>query len=232
MDEHLRQELIEYLSGFVTENKLNKFEEVLSFRTRHITVVLEDIFQPHNASAVMRSCDLFGVQDVHIIENSNRFTVNPGVTVGSSKWLNLNRYNKRGEDNTTACLNHLKEKGYRIVATTPHCDDVLLPDLSIEKPFALLYGTEETGLSDRAMELADEYMKIPQVGFTESFNISVSVALSLYDVAHRVWASGIDWQLSEEERIELRLRWLRKVVRRYQSLEDHFFATREQSSEE
>lgn len=226
MDTKTRQELMDYLSGFITENKLAKFEEVLASRTRYVTVALENIFQPHNASAVMRSCDLFGVQDVHIIENSNRFTVNPGVTVGSSKWLNLHRYNNREQDNTAPCLLGLKEQGYTIVATTPHQDDVLLRDLPVDEPIALVYGTEETGLSETALELADVYMKIPQVGFTESFNISVSVALSLYDIVERVRASDVAWQLSEEEKTELRLAWMRKVVKRFRNLEDRFFENR------
>ncbi|MCB2199256.1 RNA methyltransferase [bacterium] len=227
MDPKTRQELIDFLSGFVTDNKLAKFDEVLAYRTRYVTVALENIYQPHNASAVMRSCDLFGVQDVHIIENTNRFTVNPGVTVGSSKWLNLHRYNTRERDNTAPCLVGLKQQGYTIVATTPHQDDVLLPDLPIVKPIALVYGTEDTGLSDTALELADVYMKIPQVGFTESFNISVSVALSLYDIVQRVRDSDVEWQLSEEEKTELRLAWLKKVLKRFQNLEGQFFAARE-----
>lgn len=226
MENEIRRELMEYLAGFVTENKLRKFDDVLASRTRHVTVVLEDIFQPHNASAVMRSCDLFGVQDVHVIENTNRFTVNPGVTVGATKWLNLHRHRQRGADNTTACLTSLKEQGFRIVATTPHRNDVQLPDLPIDKPFALIYGTEETGLSETALNLADEFVKIPQVGFTESFNISVSVALSLYDVMQRIWRSDLDWHLREEERRELRDAWVKKVLSRHQALAKRFFADR------
>jgi len=226
VDKALQQDLIRYLTGFITDNKRDKYEEVLALRTRYITVVLEDIFQPHNASAVMRSCDLFGVQDIHVIENTNRFTVNPGVTVGSSKWLSLNRYNQRDADNTTACLSQLRARGYRIVATTPHRQDCLLHDLPVDKPFALLFGTEETGLSETALNLADEFVRIPQVGFTESFNISVSVALTLYDTTQRLRQSGLPIGLSEEEKAEIRLAWLRKSIRRSKMLEERFFEER------
>jgi len=226
LDSKTRADLIDYLGEFITDNKREKFEEVLKYRTRHVTVVLEDIYQPHNASAVIRSCDLFGVQDLHVIENSNRYTLNPGVTVGSSKWVSLNRYNKRDEDNTAPCLRILKEKGYRVVATTPHRDDIMLPDLPVDKPLALVYGTEDTGLSEQALELADEYVRIPQVGFTESFNISVSVALSLYDVIQRLWNTDVDWKISEDERLELKLSWMRKVLARHKGLEDRFWESR------
>src|SRR5688572_25411329 len=127
----MSKELIAYLSGFVSENRKKKFEEVIRFRTRHITIALEDIYQPHNASAVLRSCDCFGIQDVHIIENRNAYTVNPDVALGSSKWLNLYKYNQQ-EENTLSCIRSLKDKGYRLVATTPHTD-TSITELSIEK---------------------------------------------------------------------------------------------------
>lgn len=226
MDRATEIELLEYLSGFITDHKLRRFEQVLAQRTRHATVVLEDIFQPHNASATIRSCDLFGVQDLHVIEMRNRYTVNPGVAVGASKWVNLIRYGKRGEDNTTRCFQDLKEKGYRIVATTPHRDDVLIDELDITSPYALVFGTEETGLSETALDLADEYVRIPQVGFTESFNISVSVALCLYETTRRLRASSVNWRLSDEEIFQLRLAWARKVVRNSAMLEKEYLAGR------
>ncbi len=226
MDLQTQLDLMDYLAGFLTEHKLERFEEVISNRTRHVTVVLEDIFQPHNASAVTRSCDCFGIQDLHVIENRNRYTVNPGVTVGSSKWVTLNRYNKQDENNTIDSINSLKEKGYRIVATTPHRDDVMLPELPIDQPFALIFGTEETGLTETALEMSDEFMRIPQVGFTESYNISVSVSLCLYDIMSRVWKSDLDWHLSDAEKRDIKITWMRKVLARHKGLEDRFWEQR------
>lgn len=217
-----RRQLIGYLGDFVTENKMEKFSRVLPTRTRHITIALEDIYQPHNASATVRTCDLFGIQDLHVIENRNHYTLSPGVSVGASKWVTLHRYNQRGEDNTSACIMGLKEAGYRIVATTPHHDEVLLHDLPVDRPLALLFGTEETGLSDRALEQAEEYVKIPQVGFTESFNISVSVALVLYELTQRLRASDVDWRLSEEEQEILLLTWMQKTLSRFPQLVHNF----------
>ena len=212
---------LNHLISFVSENKQNKFEQVLNNRTRHLTVVLEDIYQPHNASAVLRSCDCFGVQDVHIIENRNKYNVNPHIAVGSAKWLNLNYHNQQKE-NTVACINELKAKGYTIVATTPHKDDVLLPELPIDKPIALMFGTELEGLTDVALEHADVFMRIPMYGFTESFNISVSAALCLQSITERLRKSQIKWQLSEDEKDAIKLEWAKKVVRNWKGYEKEF----------
>ena len=219
--------MLNYLLGFVSQNKQNKFDEVIQNRTRYLTVVLEDIYQPHNASAVLRSCDCFGIQDVHIIENQNTFHVNPDVALGSSKWLNLIKYNQK-VNNTPEAMKQLKSKGYRIVATTPHKDDVDLQDLDLEKgPVAMVFGTEMRGLTDEGLALADEYMKIPMYGFTESFNISVSAALCLFYLTEKLRASAINWQLSEAEQVEVKLAWARQVIKRSDLLEKKFLETGE-----
>src|SRR5690606_12525524 len=145
---------------------------------------LENLFQPHNASAVLRSCDGFGIQDIHIIENYNKYKPNREIDMGSSKWLNTIKY-KEKENNTVECIRHLKSKGYKIVATTPHENDCLIDDLPLDQPTALLFGTELTGLTKEALNEADAFVKIPMFGFTESFNISVSVALALYSVTQK-----------------------------------------------
>jgi tRNA (guanosine-2'-O-)-methyltransferase len=218
----IKQALFDYLAGFITENKLSKFEEIIQLRTRYITVVLEDIYQPHNASAVLRSCDCFGVQDVHIIENQNKYTLNPDVALGSSKWLNLNFYSGL-ENNTPLALESLREKGYRIIATTPHKDDVTLHELPLDKgPIALVFGTEMRGITGSALELADEYMKIPMYGFTESFNISVSAAITLFYLTEQLRKSAIKWRLSDEEMLTTKLQWAREVVKRSDLIEKDF----------
>lgn len=208
-----KQVLINYLKEFVTEKRFETFNKVLDQRTRYITVVLEDIFQGHNASAVLRSCDCFGVQDIHTIENSNEFMANPEVALGASKWLCLNHHNKL-ENNTLATINYLKNKNYRIVATTPHTNDCEINDLSLEKgKIALFFGSELPGLSETVMDNADEFVKIPMVGFTESFNISVSAALSLYDLTGRLRKSSIDWGLSEKEKTDILFEWLKNSIK-------------------
>ena len=219
----IKKALAAYLSGFMTDDRNRLFDRIIKHRTRYITVVLEDIYQPHNASAVLRTCDCFGIQDVHIIENRYEYNLNPDVALGSSNWLSLKRYNT-GSDNTTGCLEMLKQEGYRIVATTPYANDTLLTDFDIEAgKFALVFGTEKEGLSTVAKNLADEFVKIPMYGFTESFNISVSAALSLFHLSEKMRHSSIEWHLTEEERVDVQLDWMRYSIRDSSLIEKKFF---------
>lgn len=215
------EELYAKLSSFVSDNKRALFERIASERTRHVTVVLEDIYQPHNASAVVRTCDLLGVQDIHIIENRNKYVMNPDVTLGSSKWTDMHRYREH-EDNSAACIARLQAAGYRIVATTPRADSFTPNDIPLDGPLAFCFGTELTGLSDGFMRAADTHLRIPMYGFTESYNISVSAAITLYTVMERLRASSVDWRLGADDLIALKLSWARKVVHSAQHLEERF----------
>ncbi|MCH2234138.1 MAG: RNA methyltransferase [Crocinitomicaceae bacterium] len=218
------KELLDFLLNHITEERAELFEQVAAQRTKYLTVALEDLFQPHNASAVMRSCDCFGVQDLHIIENRNTFAPNKEIAMGSSKWLNLHRHNTKDADNTTGCINALKAQGYKVVATTPHTDDCTLEELDISQPIALLFGTEKSGLTENALSQADEYVRIPMYGFTESFNISVSAALSLFSVTERIRKSDVNWQLSEAEQISLKIEWAKRTLKSAKELEKRFYA--------
>ena len=226
MKQKTSKELRDYLFSFISENKQHLFETIIENRSRHLTVVLENIYQPHNASAVLRSCDLFGVQDVHIIENSNEYTLSDEVAMGSSKWLTLKKYNET-ENNTIACFDALRKEGYKIVATTPHTNDVLIADLPIDQNTALVFGTELTGLSEVAMENADAFVKIPMYGFTESFNISVSAALSLYQFTENMRKSDVDWTLSEEEKIEIQIAWAMNTIKKSEMIVEDFLSKSE-----
>ena len=200
--------LIEYLKEFSVEKRIARFEDVLENRTRKFTVALENIYQPHNTSAVLRSCDCFGIQDVHIIENDHEYEVNPDIALGSAQWLTVNRYNKTG-NNTVECINNLKSQGYKVYGTTPHTNDQLISEIPADQKTALVFGTEQHGLSDIAMENVDGYVKIPMYGFTESFNISVSVALCLHEYSERMRkVEGYSWKITEEEKDELMVKWL------------------------
>ncbi len=197
----------------MTEKRFDLFNKVVAARTRQITIALEDIYQPHNASAVLRSCDCFGIQDVHIIENNNEYDVNPDVALGASKWLNLNKYNEK-ENNTMEAINTLRADGYRIVATTPHTDDVDLHDFDLGKgKVALFFGTEQDGLSDAVLDNADEFMKTPMHGFTESFNISVSAAIIMHHLTLKL-REGTGWSLSTEEKEEIMVDWLKTTIKK------------------
>ncbi len=215
----MEKKITEYLSGYVTRERLVLFDKVLTFRTRYITVVLEDIYQPQNASAVLRSCDCFGIQDVHIIENRNQFILNPHVELGSARWLTLKKHNRKN-NNSKEALRALKAEGYRIVATSPHTHDTLLEnfDLSTGKT-ALVFGSEMPGISENILEEADEFLNIPMVGFTESLNISVSAAIILHSLTEKLRKSKkINWELTPEEKESLKLEWLQQSIKKSELL--------------
>ncbi|WP_079738862.1 RNA methyltransferase [Polaribacter sp. KT 15] len=213
--------LLQYFETFLTEKRKLLFKKILEERTRHFTVVLEDIYQPHNASAVVRTCDIFGIQDVHTIENKYNNSVSRHVAKGSQKWLNQYRYRNDG-DNTKTCLNGLKEQGYQIIATTPHNDSCLLHDFDITKKSAFVFGVEAEGVSDYVMDTADGFLKIPMVGFTESLNISVAAAIILQDVTTKLRNSNLDWKLSEEEKNIIYFDWVKKTIKNVDKIEEHY----------
>lgn len=202
------QELISFLEQFITPERLDRFNQILNNRISHMQVVLEDIYQAHNASAVLRSCDCFGVQEVNFIENKNNLRISEDVAMGSTQWLSINRFNKPNTNNTADCLDQLKARGYKIVATTPHTNDVILKDFNVGEPFALVFGTEITGLSQTAMEKADAFLRIPMYGFTESFNISVTVALCLYELTEKIRSQVSKFGYENKMRDEIYLKWL------------------------
>lgn len=213
IDDLQQKALIEYLAKFITAHKLEKMEEVLAWRTRHITVVIEDVFKSHNASAVIRNCDAAGIQDLHIIENHSKYKVNPYVTRGSSQWVNLIRYNQPDEHNTQRCFESLKAQGYLIGATIPGKEGISLEELPINKKVALIFGNEFTGLSSWAMDHADFKLSLPMFGFTDSYNISVTAAICLHHLVRKLHQSQISWGLSEKEKEKIRLAWYKKAVR-------------------
>lgn len=214
--------LMSFLSEMVNENRLDLLERNMDLRTRYLTVVLEDIYQPHNASAVLRTCDGLGIQDVHIIENRNKYSINPDVELGTAQWLSLYKYNDE-KNNTLRAITHLKREGYRIVATTPHTDDIELPDFDIGKgKTAILFGTEMKGISKLARDNADEFLRIPMFGFAESYNISVSAAMVLYNLRMKLNGSGSDWKLKEDERELIRFQWIKNSVKNANIIEKDF----------
>lgn len=217
-----KQQLCTYFRALKLEKRNALMDRILNDRTRYITVVLENIYQPHNASAVLRSCDCFGIQDVHIIENSYQYELNPHVSLGAAQWLNLYRYNTL-ENNTLAGIQNLKKAGYRIVATTPGNEAKPVNDFDVLKgKFALLFGTEKFGLTTEAASMADEFIKIPMYGFTESFNISVSVSLCLFHFTERIRSENAKWQLSEVEQTDIYLQWFRNTIANSEMIERKF----------
>ncbi len=214
-------EFLNFLEDFVSEKRKETFHKVLENRTRHFTVVLEDIFQPHNSSAVIRSCDIFGLQDVHIIQNKYSSKVSRHVAKGSQKWLNIKKYNQTAT-NTQDCLDTLRNNGYQIIATTPHNDSCVLHEFDITKKAAFVFGVEKEGVSEYTMNQADGFLKIPMVGFTESLNISVAAAIILQDVTTKLRASEIDWKLSEKEKEILYADWIQKSIKSIKKITERY----------
>jgi tRNA (guanosine-2'-O-)-methyltransferase len=220
----MNQQLIDYLEGFLTEGRLSLFHKILSVRTNYLTIVLEDFYQTQNTSAAIRTADCFGIQNVHIIENKNNFQVNPNVVRGATNWVTVNRYDS-STMNTPEAFEKLRGEGYRIVVATPHAHDVALEDFDLSKgKTAIVFGCERPGLTSFAQEHADEYMKIPMFGFTESLNVSVSVAIVLHHLTHQLRSSNvIKWQLTESEKQKILLDWLRISIKRVDLIEQKFY---------
>ncbi|MCA0153688.1 TrmH family RNA methyltransferase [Winogradskyella vincentii] len=209
--------LLEYLESYLTEHRRERFATVLEQRTKFFTVATEDVYQLHNTSAVIRSCDVFGIQEINIIEEVNTKRIDREIAMGSQKWVDLNRYNTVNQ-----CIKDLKTKGYQIVATTPHAEDCDLIDFDISKKSCFFFGRETEGLSQQVLDQADCFLKIPMFGFTESLNISVSAAIILQHVTSKLRNSDILWQLTEEERIAKRFDWIKKTIKNYDAIVERF----------
>lgn len=215
--------VLEEFYELITPNKITLFDRIAAERTRYVTIALENIYQEHNASAVLRTCDCFGIQDLNVIEKDNQYQIQRDIALGSGRWVDIHNFNQE-IDPTTKCINQLKQQGYQIVATTPHTDAYDVHDLPIDKPLAFFFGTERQGLSKEMMESADLHVRIPMYGFTESFNISVSVAILLQTIRQRLEMSNHFWKLSENEQIALKIQWCEKILNGGEALSKEFRA--------
>lgn len=221
------QLLFNHLAQFVSDHKKEFIEKVLGERTRHLTVVLENIYQSQNASAAVRTCECMGIQDIHIVENTARYQLNVRVLKGADKWLNLERYRSKGANNTEACFDHLRKQGYRILVADPAEDGISIDKVDVvSNKLALVFGNELNGASPYALEQGDQKVKIPMYGFTESLNISVSVAICLNTLLSKLRQSQQgSIGLTENEKQMIKLSWYRKIVRRSDLLEREFLRT-------
>lgn len=202
------EKLLTYLEQFISKKRMERFTAILSQRTNYITVAVEDVYQMHNTSAVIRSCESFGIQQAHLIEETYGQQLDEEIAMGAQKWVDVKRYK-----NSKEVIDVLKNKGYKIIATSPHANSSLLQDFKIDGKTALFFGTENKGLSDYVLENADTSLKIPMVGFTESLNISVSAAIILQDLTTKLKNSEFEWRLTPEEKLEKRLDWTKKSIK-------------------
>ena len=213
-------QLLEYLLSYLTERRKELFKEVSSKRTKHFTVVTEDVYQLHNTSAVMRSCDVFGIQDLHVIEEKLGKKIDREIAMGAQKWVNIHRH-----QSTNECIAVLKKKGYQIIATSPHNNSTELSEFDITKKSAFFFGKEKDGLSSNILNNADGFLKIPMYGFTESLNISVSAAIILQSVVTKLKESDIDWKLTEKEKKELIFHWSKMTIKSVDKIINRFYSS-------
>lgn len=211
------QELFNHLKGYLTDRRKALFTKILSKRTRHFTVVTEDVYQLHNTSAVMRTCDVFGIQDLYVVEEKLGKRIDKEIAMGAQKWVTLQRKN-----NIKECMADLKQKGYQLIATTPHDNSTYLHEFDVSKKAAFFFGKESEGLSDTVMDAADGFLKIPMHGFTESLNISVSAAIILQDVVTRLKQSDVAWQLSDEEKFDIEMEWMKRTIKSQREIVERF----------
>ena len=215
--------LSEYLQQFLTPERKQRFAKVLENRIATLRVVLIDIFQTHNASAILRSCDAFGVQDVCVVESENEFVPNKVVARGSDQWLTIHRFS--GKSALNDCLDELRSEGFQIAAMVVDATSQPVETVPIDKPIALLFGTEKEGLPENVVREADLHVHVPMYGFVESFNVSVATALSLQSVAPRIRESQTRWRLSKDVQSRLWLDWTRKSVANVEAIEKRFRET-------
>ncbi len=201
---------MEYMMGFLTEERIEVLRRTLGERTRYMTILTENTFHPQNASALVRHCEAFGLQDLHTVETLCKFNPNVNIVRGTDKWVDITRH-----DSTTEAISSLQAAGYRIVATTPHRESCTPETFDVEKgKFCLVFGTEHAGVSDEIIESADEYLRIPMCGMVESLNVSASAAILIYMLSQRMRLSpSIDWRLTAAENQELLFRWVMSSVK-------------------
>ncbi len=213
-------ELLQYLEGYLTERRKARFMEVLAQRTRHFTFAIEDVYQLHNTSAVVRSCDVFGIQDLHVIEQTNKDRLDREIAMGAQKWIDVFKH-----DSAEACIKAMRLKGYQLVATSPHTEGVPLVDFDISKKSCFFIGKEKEGLSDAVLQQADLHLRIPMYGLTESLNLSVSAAIIMHALTTRLRASDVKWKLSDEEILDLRLEWCKRSIKSIDTILERYYKT-------
>jgi len=197
------------IRGGLKPRRWARIQSVLEQRLGAVRVVLEDLHHPHNMSAVLRSCDAFGVQYVHAVEEPENFTVSRRITLGTQKWLTLRRH-----DTIAGCAEELRGAGFRLFAAVLNPQAVPLDRIPVDTPVALVFGNERAGVSSSALDLCDGSYTIPMLGFAQSLNISVAAAISLYSLTARVRQHRPDrGLLTAEEKARVIESWLPRSAR-------------------
>ncbi|QCX53861.1 RNA methyltransferase [Elizabethkingia sp. JS20170427COW] len=221
MDIQQKKELYEYMRGFLTEERLKKIDSYAEESSDFVLPVMENIYQFRNAAAIVRSVEACGFHKIIALEEENEFNPNARVSKGADTWMQIERLPKNIES-----LQKIRDKGYKILAISPEKDAVSLPDYKIEGPIALVFGTEKAGVSQEVINFADETVIIPMYGFTESFNVSVAAGICMYDLKQRLIKSDLEYKLSEEKKIDLKIRWAVNSTRSGEEVLNHFLKSK------
>lgn len=208
--------LWEVISEYITPERQAIYDRILQYRTRHFTIAVEDIFQEHNAGALTRTAECYGVQDLHVMKNHNEFKIAKGMAKGASQWIDAYKFD--GENSVVKCMDFLRNKGYQIVATTPDSSKQHLKDFDISNKSAFFFGTEKNGLDNRVFEQADQHLHVPIYGVTESFNVSITASVILHELTSKLHQANFDWQLTPEEQVTKRLEWAYGTLNRSEIL--------------
>ena len=204
----------EYLSSFLLESRIDTLNRALDMRTEYLTVMTENMFHAQNASAIVRHCEAFGVQNIHTVEDLCPFLPTLNIALGTDKWIDVKRH-----ATTTDAIKDLRKEGYRIIATTPHHKSCTPETFDVKKgKFVLVFGTEKTGVSEEIMAEADEFLQIPMCGMVDSLNVSASAAILIYMLSQRMRLECDDWHLSDEKRTRTLYDWYRYAVRDSEAL--------------
>ncbi|MEN8193103.1 MAG: TrmH family RNA methyltransferase [Bacteroidota bacterium] len=186
------------MQQFKTDQRLNKIKNVISQRQPSLTVVLENIHDPHNVSAIYRTCDSVGVQKVSLLYNIEKFPRISKVSSSSAnKWINTER-----STDTKECYEDLRRKGFRIYASLLSDDAVDVYSIDMTEKAAFVFGNESRGVSEEAAKNADEVFYIPMRGMIQSLNVSVAAAVTLYEAQRQRTIKGM-YEKSELSTIEL-----------------------------
>ena len=211
------QETFDYLKQFLTDERLSKIEHFSQESSDFVLPVMEDVYQFRNAAAIVRSVEACGFHHVVALEEENIFNPNLKVTKGAETWVKVEKM-----PNNLDSLKEIKSRGYKILAVSPENNATMLPDYEVKEPIALVFGTELEGVSDEILEFADETLAIPMYGFTKSFNVSVAAAICMYELKQKLMKSGIDYKLSEEKLLEMKIRWTVNSIRSGEELLERF----------
>ena len=208
------KERLDYMNEFITEERKEVLQRTVSQRTHYMRIMTENMFHPQNASAIMRHCEAFGIQQIHTVEDRCKFDPSVNIVRGTHKWVDVEHH-----ENTAEALAALKAEGYRIVATTPHRCSATPESFDVTKgKFALVFGTEHAGISDEVIEAADDFLMIPMCGMVESLNVSASAAILIYMLSERIRQTVEGWQLTDSEQLKLLTRWTMSSVRDYERI--------------